>query len=130
MVDVVRYICRTGCQWRSLPTSFPPWSAVYYYFRRWQLNDRWQQLNEAVNQADRLAAGGAATPLLVCLDSQGVRLAPRIFEHRGLYGGKQVNGRKRQIIGDVQGRILACRVHTTNGHDGVEALRLLPTRPA
>ena len=59
-----------------------------------------------------------------------MRLAPRIFEHRGLDGGKHVNGRKRQILPDVQGRILACRVHAANGHDGGEALQLLPARPA
>jgi transposase len=41
-----------------------------------------------------------------------------------------VNGRKRQIVSDVQGRIFACRVHAANGHDGVEALPLLPVRPA
>ena len=130
IVDAMRYICRTGCQWRCLPSSFAPWSAVYYYFRRWQLNGLWQALTDAVNQADRLAAGRPATPSLVCLDSQSVRLAPRIFEHRGLDGGKHVNGRKRQILPDVQGRILACRVHAANGHDGVEALQLLPARPA
>lgn len=130
IVDAMRYICRTGCQWRCLPSSFAPWSAVYYYFRRWQLNGLWQTLTDAVNQADRLAAGRPATPSLVCLDSQSVRLAPRIFEHRGLDGGKHVNGRKRQILPDVQGRILACRVHAANGHDGVEALQLLPARPA
>ena len=55
-----------------------------------------------------------------------MRLAPRIFERRGLDGGKHINGRKRQILTDVQGRILACRVHAANGHDGVEALALLP----
>lgn len=130
IVDAMRYICRTGCQWRALPANFAPWSAVYYYFRRWQLNGLWQTLTDPVNQADRLMAGRAATPSLVCLDSQSVRLAPRIFEHRGLDGGKHVNGRKRQILTDVQGRILACRVHAANGHDGVEALQLLPTRPA
>ena len=113
VVDALRYICRTGCQWRCLPSLFPPWSAVYYYFRRWQLSGLWQQL----------------TASLVCLDSQSVRLAPRIFEHRGLDGGKHVNGRKRQILTDAQGRILACRVHAANGHDGVEALQLLPARP-
>ena len=59
-----------------------------------------------------------------------MRLAPRIFEHRGLDGGKYVNGRKRQILPDVQGRILACRVHAAKGHDGGEALQLLPARPA
>jgi transposase len=129
IIDAVRYICRTGCQWRCLPTCFPPWSAVYYYFRRWQLTGLWQRLNEAIVEADRRAATRAATPSLVCLDSQSVRLAPRIFEHRGLDGGKHVNGRKRQILTDVEGRILACRVHAANGHDGVEALALLPGRP-
>lgn len=129
MLDAIRYICRTGCQWRSLPSCFPPWSAVYYYFRRWQLTGLWQRLNEAVVQADRMAAKRPAMPSLVCVDSQSVRLAPRIHEHRGLDGGKHVNGRKRQIVTDVQGRILACRVHAANGHDGVEALQLLPIRP-
>ncbi|MBH0619574.1 transposase, partial [Salmonella enterica] len=50
VLDAIRYICRTGCQWRSLPDCFPPWSAVYYYFRRWQLSGLWQQLNEAIVQ--------------------------------------------------------------------------------
>jgi len=59
-----------------------------------------------------------------------VRLAPRIVEHRGLDGGKHINGSKRQILNDVQDRILACRVHTANGHDGVEAMPLLPARSA
>jgi transposase len=62
VIDALRYICRTGCQWRCLPSNFPPWSAVYYYFRRWQLSGLWQTLTDAVNQADRLAAGRAATP--------------------------------------------------------------------
>ena len=62
VLDAVRYTCRNGCQWRSLPAAFPPWSAVYYYFRRWQLLGRWQRLNEAVKQADRRAAGRPATP--------------------------------------------------------------------
>lgn len=30
----------------------------------------------------------------------------------------------------MQGRILACRVHAANGHDGLQALLLLPARPA
>lgn len=80
-------------------------------------------------QSDRLVANRPATSSLVYLDSQRVRLAPRIFEHQGLDGGKHINGRKRQIITNVQNRILACRVHAANGHDGVQALALLPVRP-
>ncbi|WP_223827603.1 IS5 family transposase [Hymenobacter armeniacus] len=130
VLDAVRYVCRTGCQWRALPAGFPAWTAVYYYFRRWQ-PVVWARLNEALNRADRLAADRAATPSLVCVDSQSAKLAPRIFEHRGTDGGKHVNGRKRQIITDVEGRIFACYVHAANGHDGTAATQgLLPQRPA
>ena len=90
----------------------------------------WACFNEALNRADRRPANRAATPSLVCVDSQGVKLAPRIFSHRGTDGGKHVNGRKRQIVTDVEGRIFACFVHAANGHDGTAAaLGLLPKRP-
>ena len=102
---------------------------MYYYFQRWQLNGRWQRLNGTVAQADRQVVSRPAAPSFVCLDSKSMRLAPRIYEHRGVDGGKHVNGRKRQILTDVQESILACRVHAANGHDRVEALDLLPARP-
>ena len=66
----------------------------------------------------------------MCVDNQSVKLAPRIFAHRGTDGGKHVNERKRQIVIDVDGRIFACRIHAANGHDGGQALKLLPTRPS
>ena len=75
----VRYVCRTGCQWRCLSSRFPPWSALDYYLRRWPFTGRWQALTDAVNQADQLGANRPATPSLVCFDSQSVRLAARIF---------------------------------------------------
>ena len=129
VADAVFYICRTGCQWRSLPANYPPWTAVYYYFARWQRNGLWQRLNTIVNALDRLAQGREACPSLLCADSQSVRLAPRIYEHRGTDGGKYVNGRKRQILVDTGGRIWAAHVHAASGHDSVAALGLLPHRP-
>ena len=67
----------------------------------------------------------------MCVDSQSVKLTPRIFEHRGTDGGKHVNGRRRPIITGVEGRIFTCYVHAANGHDGTAATRgLLPQRPA
>jgi len=35
VVDAIRWINEVGGQWRNLPDRFPPWDAVYYYFRRW-----------------------------------------------------------------------------------------------
>ncbi|OON70354.1 IS5 family transposase [Hymenobacter sp. CRA2] len=128
VLDAVLYLCRAGCQWRNLPAGYPPWTAVYYYFARWQRTGLWQQLNTVVNALDRLAQGREACPALLCADSQSVRLAPRIHEHRGTDGGKWVNGRKRQILVDTGGRIWAAHVHAANGHDSA-AVALLPHRP-
>ena len=55
VLDAVRYVCRTGCQWRCLPASFLPWPNVYYYFSRWQADGTWERLSQGSNRADRLA---------------------------------------------------------------------------
>lgn len=129
VVNALLYVCRTGGQWRALPAEFPAWTAVYYYFYRWQQTGLWARVNAVLNALDRLHDGREALPSLACVDSQSVKLAPRIFEHRGLDGGKFVNGRKRQVLTDSGGRIWAAHVHAANGHDSRGALGLLPHRP-
>lgn len=122
VLDALRYICRTGCQWRTLPA----WSAVYYYFRRWQTTGLLHQLSEAANRADRLAAQRPPTPSLALVDAQSVKLAPRLNQQRGLDAHKRVNGRKRQVLCDTGGRIWQVVVHAANGHDSRAAPALLP----
>ncbi len=29
------YLLKSGCQWRMLPSDFPNWSTVYFYYRQW-----------------------------------------------------------------------------------------------
>ena len=109
MLDALRYICRTGCQWRNLPACFPPWPAVYYYFARWRADGTFERLNQASNRADRLAQGRLPTPSLALVDAQRVKLVPRLGQQRGLYAHKRVNGRKRQVRRDTGGRIWRLR---------------------
>ena len=33
--NAIRYVDRTGCQWRLLPKDFPPFTTVYNYFWEW-----------------------------------------------------------------------------------------------
>lgn len=82
-----------------------------------------------LNSLDRLREGQELLPAVAGAASQSVKLAPRIFEHRGVDGGKHVNGRKRQILTDSGGRIWAAHVHAAHGHDSRGALGLLPHRP-
>jgi transposase len=76
-----------------------------------------------------VAHGRAPTPALACVDSQRIKLAPRIYEHRSLNAHKLVNGRKRQILTDSGGRIWDAHVHAARRHDSTGALALLPHRP-
>ena len=33
--NAIRYLLKTGCQWRMLPPEFPPKSTVHDAFTRW-----------------------------------------------------------------------------------------------
>ena len=119
VVNALLYMVRTGCQWRNLPTTYPHWRAVNYYFEKWKRDGTIQKINDALNQRDRLESGKEGLPSLMCIDSQSVKLHPMIFEDRGIDANKKVNGRKRQLLVDSDGRIWQVLVHAANLHDGV-----------
>ena len=127
VMDTLFYILRTGCQWRNLPHDAPHWQAVYYYFDKWKQDGTLEKVNRALNQTDRQAMGRKAYPSLLCIDSQSVKLSPMIFENRGLDANKKVNGRKRQLLVDSQGRLWAVAVHSAQIADGRGAFALIST---
>ena len=124
--DAILFITRTGCQWRNLSqTRFPAWSAVYYYFRQWSLSGIIDAINLSLNQLERGLLDRNPLPSLALVDSQSIKLAPMIFEHRGVDGNKKVNGRKRHILTDVLGRIYSVHLHAANEHDSPQGVSLL-----
>jgi len=126
VMDAILYVTRTGLQWRNLKeTKFPDWQAVYYYFDQWKKNGIFEKVNAALNQLERRQKKREPTPSLGLADSQSIKLAPMICEHRGIDGNKKVNGRKRQILVDVLGRVYQCHVHAANLHDSPEGVYLL-----
>ena len=125
VVNVLLYMVRTGCQWRNLPTSYPHWRAVNYYFEKWKRDGTIQRVNDALNQKDRVNSGKEGLSTLMCIDSQSVKLSPMIYEHRGIDANKKVNGRKRQLLVDSDGRIWQALVHAANLHDGVASCSIL-----
>jgi len=88
------------------------------------------RLNVTLNVLERLDVDRECTPSLCIADSQSVKLAPMIFEHRGIDGNKKVMRggpcrRKRQILVDTRGRIWKTRVHAANMHDSPAGVGLL-----
>ena len=125
IVNAILNILRTGIQWRNLDSKYPPWESVYYYFRIWKKDGTLECLNAALNQRERERQGKEATPSLVCIDSQSIKVAPFISQEKGIDGNKKVNGRKRHILVDTLGLVWAVVVHAADRHDGTMAHHLV-----
>src|SRR5215212_8656096 len=123
VINALLYMDHTGCQWRYLPHDFPPWSVVRYYFDQWTVHGTLEQIHTALREQVRTAAGGAAQPSAAIVDSQSVKTGrqPGI---RGYDGGKKLTGRKRHLLVDTQGWLLAVLVTAANISDpaGAQAL--------
>jgi len=125
ILNAILWITRTGTQWRNLDSSFPPWKTVYYYFETWGKLGIFEKMCTRLNMKERVQLGRNANPSILIIDSQSIKLSPMIYEHRGIDGNKKVNGRKRQLLVDVLGRIWKANVHAAHNHDGVGGLELL-----
>lgn len=117
ILDAVFYLLKTGCQWRMLPHCFPKWELVYYYFSKWKNNGTFELIHELLRDKVRKKAGRNESPSLACIDSQSVKTTRSGGLCRGIDGGKKIKGRKRHIITDTMGLLLAVVVHAANTHD-------------
>ena len=57
IVNAIRYVVRTGCQWRLLPKDFPHYKAVLYYYYKWRDNGFWEKLQEKLHKKLRVQKG-------------------------------------------------------------------------
>ena len=125
ILDAILWVLRLGSQWRNLPDSFPKWQLVYYYFHKWQADGTLKRLNWQLNIKERQRPGKPATPSLLSIDSQSVKVAPFIRQDTGVDGNKKLNGRKRHVITDTLGLIWGVVVHAANLADGTMAQRVV-----
>lgn len=128
-MDALLYILRTGCQWRNLLKKFyfkSCFSRQYQrYFSRWKKQNIIEEINRALNQKDRINVHRDENPSILCIDSQIVKLSPMIYELRGTDANKKVNGRKRQVLVDSEGRIWFAHIHAANQADGPASLAFM-----
>lgn len=73
VVDGVRYVLRTGCQWRYLPEGFPKWQTVYWYFARWTDDGTWVRVADHLRRELRVQRGRDAEPSAAIIDSQSAK---------------------------------------------------------
>jgi putative transposase len=123
------YITHEGCTWRALPHDFPPWRTVYNYFDAWKRDGTWDRIRDLLRVRIRAAVGRPTSPRVACIDSQSVKTAGG-GQQVGTDGGKKVRGRKRHIVVDTLGLLLAVVVTAANIDDAKAAQRLFAEMPS
>lgn len=116
LVDACCYVLRTGCAWRLLPRSFPAWPTVYKSFSRWAAQGVFESMQDRLRQQWRERLGRHAQPSAAVLDSQSTRYSPQGGE-AGFDAGKKVKGRKRHLVVDTLGLLLAVTVSAASVQD-------------
>jgi transposase len=116
IVNAIFYIAQSGCHWRMLPKDFPPFTSVQYYFYRWRNDGTWLTINHALVMLAREREGREASPSAGVIDSQSVKSTEAGGPH-GYDAGKKINGRKRHILVDTMGLLIAAIVHRADIQD-------------
>jgi len=118
IVNAIFYVVRTGCSWRQLPHDFPPWQTVFWYFTQWRADGTTDRLHDALRDRVRDAAGRDPMASAGIVDAQSVKGADTVGAgSRGFDAGKKVNGRKRHIVVDTMGLLLAVIITTASVQD-------------
>ncbi|MEH0474965.1 IS5 family transposase [Streptomyces sp. B21-097] len=126
IMNAILYVDRTGVQWRYLPHDFPHWNSVYGYFAKWQKDGIFAQLNGLLRELVREQEGRNAEPSACVIDAQSVKTSTSVpAASQGTDAGKKIVGRKRSIVTDTLGLLLAVLVTAASVQDSVAGTQLL-----
>jgi transposase len=123
VVNAIFYLLRTGCQWEYLPKDFPPKSTVWRYYKDWRDNGTLEAIHDRLRRKVRTAEKPYAPRTTASVDSQSVDTTSG-GQQRGRDNAKKVDGRKRHIVVDSLGLLLAVLVTAANVDDAQAAAEL------
>jgi putative transposase len=123
VLDAILYILRTGCQWRYLPGDLPPKSTVWRYFDRWRSDGTLDRIHDLLRKKVRTLEKPYRPRTSASVDSQSVDTTSG-GEERGRDNAKNVEGRKRHVVVDSMGLLLAVLVTAASVDDARAAPEL------
>lgn len=119
-LNAIFYILRTGCQWRYLPNDFPPRSTVWRFFDQWRKDGTLDHIHDLLRTKVRTQEKPNHPRTSASVDSQSVDTTSG-GEQRGRDNAKNVDGRKRHIVVDSMGLLLAVVVTAASVDDAAAA---------
>jgi putative transposase len=128
MIDAMFYVNDNGCKWRNLPRDFPKWKTVHAMFARWKADGAWADVVDLLRARTRRAAGRDPEPSAAVIDSQSVHESAEGVVPAATSGFdpfKKVNGRKRHLLVDTLGLLIAVTVSPASAADRDGAAVLL-----
>ena len=125
VLNTLWYLNRRGCQGEMLPQDVLPKSSGYDYFAQGREDGTWSTILAALRERVRREAGREPTPRAAGLESQSVKPTEGGGKDRGYDGGKTSKGRKRHVLVDTLGLLMAVLITSAHVDDGAAASRLL-----
>lgn len=118
VIDAIRYVNRTGCQWRAVPCDFPPWRTVYRWFQKWHAAGVTARICAELHEQVRLREGKNPRSVTVVVDSQTIKADATVPKATSGYdAGKKATGRKRHLAVDTRGLPVMMMVTPASVHD-------------
>ena len=117
VLDALRWVVRTGSQWRSIPADFPPRAAVYQQGRRWLAAGCFEAIVHDPRAVLRFADGREPEPTAMILDSRTLQSTPESGPRAGYDGYRPRRGSKVHMAVDTMGHLLARHVTPADEQD-------------
>ena len=122
--NAVQFILGTGCQWRSIPKCFPPFTTIQNYFYAWRDKGVLERMMDALRSLARKHEGRSAEPTAAAIDSQSVKTT-EMGGPVGYDAGKRIKGRKRHITVDTEGFPIVIVIQEASVQDRDGALEVI-----
>jgi transposase len=124
LFNALRYVVRTGCQWRYLPHDLPPWTAVYQQARRWLQAGVFEAITHDLRVITRFLNDRNIEPTAAILDGRTLQSMPESGSRAGYDGAKKKNGSKIHVAVDTLGNLLALKVTAANEQERAQVAEL------
>lgn len=120
----LRWIVRTGAQWRMMPHDLPPWAAVYQQTQRWLRVGVFEAIVADLRAVLRLVEGRHEDPSAAIFDSRTLQSSPESGHRAGYDGAKRRKGSKVHLAVDTLGYLLSLHVTPANEQDRAQVGKL------